>query len=107
MLEWKSCRHVDTTMSKDMDEQLKLAHNLVESVNQANRKICVTPLRYSVDKPESCFAQVHLFASKKEDEKCQKNVNVTFKLEEFIYLLGVLNSVYDKVVASISTCNFL
>ena len=32
------------TMSKDMDEQLKLAHKVVD---RANRKICVTLLRYN------------------------------------------------------------
>ena len=42
-----------STMSKDMDELLKLAHRLVDVVNRANRKICVTLLRYSVDRPRS------------------------------------------------------
>ena len=63
------------TMSKDMDEQLKLAHKVVDVVNRANRKICVTLLRYNVDKPESSYAQVQLFARKK-DEKFQQVVYV-------------------------------
>ena len=46
------------TMSKDMDEQLKLADKVVDVVDRANRKICVTLLRHSVDKPESSYAQV-------------------------------------------------
>ena len=33
------------TMSKDMDEQLKLAHKVVDALDRANRKICVTPLQ--------------------------------------------------------------
>ena len=37
------------TMSKDMDAQLKLAHKVVDVVDRANRKICVTLLRYNVD----------------------------------------------------------
>ena len=41
------------TLSRDMDEQLKLAHKVVEVVDRANRKICVTLLRYNVDMPES------------------------------------------------------
>ena len=53
------------TMSKDMDEQLKLAHNLVELVNQANRKICVTLLQYNVDNLEISYAQFRLFTRKK------------------------------------------
>ena len=39
-------------LSKDMDEQLKLAHKVVDVKNcRLNRKISVTLLRYSVDKP--------------------------------------------------------
>ena len=63
-------------MSKDMDEQLKLAHKDVEVVDRANRKICVTLLRYDVDKPENSYAQVRQFARKKEDEKFQQVVYV-------------------------------
>ena len=33
------------TMSKDMDEQLKLAHKVVDVVDRGNRTICVTLLR--------------------------------------------------------------
>ena len=86
------------TMSKDMDEQLKLAHKVVDVVDRTNRKICVTLLRYSVDKPESSYAQVRLIARKKEDEKFQQVAYVNYKLEDFIYLLDVVNSVYDKVI---------
>ena len=57
------------TMSRDIDEQIILAHKVVDVVDRANRKICVTLLRYNVDKPESSYAQVRLFARKKEDEK--------------------------------------
>ena len=64
------------TLSKDMDEQLKLAHKVVDVVDRANRKICVTLLRYNVDKPESSYAQVRLFARKKEDKKFQRVVFV-------------------------------
>ena len=53
-------------MSKDMDEQLKLAHKVVDVVDRANRKICVTLLRYN---PESSNAQVRILARKKEDDK--------------------------------------
>ena len=40
------------TLSKHMDEQLKLAHKVFDVVDSANRKFCMTLLRYSVDKPE-------------------------------------------------------
>ena len=95
------------TMSKDMDEQLKLAHKVVDVVDRANRMICVTLLWYDVDKLESSYAQVRLFARKKEDEKFQQVVYLTYKLEEFIYLLDVMNSVYDKVITNQPICNVL
>ena len=95
------------TMSKDMDEQLKLAHKVVDVVDRANRKICVTLLRYNVYKLESSFAQVRLFARKKEDEKFQQFVFVNYKLEEFFYLLDVMNSVYDKVITNQPICKVL
>ena len=95
------------TFSKDMEEQVKLAHKVVDVVDRANRKICVTLLRYNVDKPESCYAQVRLFVRKKEDEKFQQAVYVNYKLEEFILLLDVMNSVYDKVFTNQPICNVL
>ena len=95
------------TKSKDMDGQLKLSHKVVDVVDRANRKICVTRLRYNMDKPESSYAQVRLFARKKEDEKFQQGVYVIHKLEEFIYLLDVMNSVYAKVMTNQPIYNVL
>ena len=91
-------------MSKDVDEQLKLAHKVVDVVDRANRKICNTLLPYNVHKLESSYAQVRLFARKKEDEKFQQVVHVKDKLEEFISLLDVMNSVYDKVITNQPIC---
>ena len=93
------------TMSKDMDEKLKLAHKVIIKVDWADRKICVTLMRYNVEKPERSYAQVRLFERKKEDEKFQQVVYVKYKLEDFIYLLDVMNSVYDKVIINQPICN--
>ena len=90
-----------------MDEQLKLAHKVVDVVDRANRMICVTLLRYNVDMPESSYAQVRLFARTKEDEKFQQVVYVSYKLEEFVYLVDVMNSVYNKVISNQLICNVL
>ena len=95
------------TMSKDMDEPHKLAHKVVDVVDRAKRKICVTLLRYNVYKPESSYNQVRLFARKKEDEKFQEFVYVNYKIEEFFYFLDVMNSVYDKVFTNQPICNVL
>ena len=92
------------TMSKDMDDQHKLAHKVVDVVDGANRKIWVTLLRYNKDKLESSYAQVRLFATKKEDEKFQQVAYVNYKFEEFIFLLDVMNSVYDEVITNQPIC---
>ena len=67
----------------------------------------MTLLRYNVDNPESSYAQVRFFARKKEDEKFQQVVYVNYKFEEFIYLLDVMNSVYDKYLTNQAICNVL
>ena len=93
------------TLSKRMDEQIKLCHKVVDLVDRTNRKICVTLLRYNVDEPESSYAQFRLFARAKEDENFEQIVYVNYKLEEFIYLLDEMNSVYDKVNINQPVCN--
>ena len=90
---------VTTTLSKEMDEHFKLVNNVVDIVYRANRTVCVTRLRYKVDRPECSYAQVQVFARKKEDEKSQHFVNVKYEIKEFIHLLDVVISVYDKVIA--------
>ena len=95
------------TMYRDMDEQLKLTHKVVDVVDRTNRKICVTLLRYNVEQFHSFYAQVRLFARKKEAEKFQQVVYVNCKLEEFIYLLDVMNSLYDKIITNQPNCNVL
>ena len=90
-----------------MYDQLKLAHKVVDVVDGANRKICVTLLRYNVDEPESSYAHVRLFARKKEDQKFQQVVYVNYKLEEIIYLLDVMNSLNAKVITNQPICNVL
>ena len=81
------------TLSEDMDEKLKLAYKVVDVVNRANRKIHVTLLRYSVDKPENSYAQVRLFARKKEDEKFQQYFYANYNFEELTCLLNVMKFV--------------
>ena len=44
------------TMSRDTDEQLKLAHKVVNVVDCPWRKMSVTLLRYNVDQPKSSYA---------------------------------------------------
>ena len=64
------------TMSKDKDEQLNMAHKVVDVVDRATKNICVTLLRYNVNKPDNSYSQVRLSARKKEDEKFKQVVYV-------------------------------
>ena len=47
-----------STLSKEMEEKLKLVHKVIDVVDCPNRRICVTLLRYKVDNPETSYAQV-------------------------------------------------
>ena len=63
---------LQSTLSKDMEEQLKLVHKVIDVVDCPNRRVCVTLLRYKEDKPSTSYAQVRLFGRKKEQEKVQQ-----------------------------------
>ena len=59
---------LQSTLSKDMEEKLKLVHKVIDVVDCPNRRICVTLLRYKVDNPATFYAQVRLFGRKKEEK---------------------------------------
>ena len=82
---------LQSTLSKDMEEHLKLVHKVIDVVDRPNRRICVTLLRYKLDNAETFYAQVHLFGRKKEEENFQQILYVNYKLDEFVYLLDVKN----------------
>ena len=96
-----------STLSDDMEEQLKLVHKVIDVVDCPNRRICVTRLRYKLDNPETSYAQARLFGRKKEEEKFQQIVYVNYKFDEFLYLLDVMNSVYYKRIANQPNCNVI
>ena len=98
---------LQSTLSKDMEEQLKLVHKVIDVVDRPKRRICVRLLRYKADNPDTSYAQVRLFGRKTEEKKFQQIVYVNYRLDEFIYLLDVMNSVYDKVIANQPNCNVL
>ena len=98
---------LQSTLSKDMEEQLKLVHKVIDVVDCPKRRICVTLLRYKANNPDTSYAQVRLFGRKTEEENLQQIVYVNYKLDEFVYLLDVMNSVYDKVNANQPICNVL
>ena len=91
---------LQSTLSKDMEEQLKLVHKVIDVVDCPNRTICVTILRYRPDYSETSYAQVRVIGRLKEDEKFHQILYANYKLDEFLYPLDVMNSVYDKVIAN-------
>ena len=98
---------LQSTLSKDMEEQLMHVHKVIDIVNPPRRRICVTLLRYKVDNPDTSYAHFRLFGRKKEEEKLQRIVYVNYKLDKIVYLLDVMTSVYDKVIANHYICNVL
>ena len=73
----------------------------------------MTMLHYNVEKPESSYVQVRLFGRRKDEENFD-HFFVNYKLDEFICLFDVMNSVYDNVIANeplynnflTSNCNY-
>ena len=94
-------------LAKDMEEQLKLTHKFVEVVDRPRRKICMTMLRYIMEKLKTSYVQLRLFGRRKDEQKFNQIDYVNNKLDEFIYLLDVMNSVYEKVIANEPLCNVL
>ena len=92
-------------MSKDMDEQHKLAHKVVDVVHGPYSEICVTLLHYNVVSLENSNVEVRFFARKKVDQKLQRIVYKKYKHAEFIYLLVVMSSVCDNVITNKPVCN--
>ena len=70
--EQKLSQVLQSTLSKDTEEQLKLVHKVIDVVDCPNRSICVTSLRYKLDNPEVSYAKIRLFRWKKEEEKFQQ-----------------------------------
>ena len=73
-------------LAKDMEEQLKLTHKVVLVVDRPHREICVTMLRYNVEKPETSYVQLRLFGRRKDEEKFNQ-IWTTNLMSVFIYLM--------------------
>ena len=56
---------------------------------------------------EIFYTKVRFFARKQEEQKFQQSIYVNYKLEEFIYLPDVMNSVYGKVFTNQTICYVL
>ena len=71
---------LQSTLSKYMEEQLKLVHKVFDFVDRPNRRIRVILLRYKLDNPETSYAQVRLFGRKKGEKfnkLCMSTIDLT------------------------------
>ena len=50
------CPVLQSTLSKDMEEQLKLVHKVIDVMDCPNRRICIILLRYKVDNTDTSYA---------------------------------------------------
>ena len=66
LMEQNLSRVLQSTLSKDMEEQLELVHKVIDVVDYPKRRICVKLLRYKADNPETSYAQVRPFGGRKE-----------------------------------------
>lgn len=98
---------VTAPLSRDLDEQLKHVQKAITIVDRSKRKIIATMKKYYVEKPESSYVQIRLFTRKTETEKFQQIVFVNYKLDEFLYLLDVINNVSEQALSNQSLCNIV
>ena len=79
---------LQSTLSKDMEEQVKLVHKVIDVSDRSNKKLCVTMLRYKMDNPETSYAQVRFFFGRKnEEEKFSKLTMSTLDLTNLYIFL--------------------
>ena len=62
-----------TTIFRSMDEQLKLAHKVIDVVDRANKIIFRTMLWYNMDRPQGSYAQFCFFSEKKQSRHTSAN----------------------------------
>ena len=72
-------------LARDMEEQLKLTHRVVEVFDRPHKKICVTMLRYKMETPETSYVQVRFFGRRKEEENINQIDLVNYKHDEFFF----------------------
>ena len=72
-------------LGKDMEEQLKVTHKVVGVADRKHRMICVTMLRYNLEKPKTSYVHVRLFGRRKDEQKFNQIVYVNCKLNEFFF----------------------
>ena len=72
---------LQSTLSKDTEEQLKLVHKAIDVVDRPNRRICVTLLRYKVDNQKLLMPKFVCSDGRSRKKKfsklCMSTINLT------------------------------
>ena len=94
------------TLSKHMDEQLKLAKKVVDVVDRANKDLCDSAT-VQCGQAREFLCSSPIICKEKEDEKFQQIVYVKYKLEEVIYVTATMSSLYDTIITNQPICKVL
>ena len=86
-----------TNKFKDLPEQVNLVNKMVDVVDKSNRDFYVLLLQYNVEKPQSFYAQVQIFAKRKEEVEFEPIVN---KTDEYIFQFIVMKRLDDNILRS-------
>ena len=84
--------------TRDMEDQLKMMHQVYNVVDQPHRKIYVTMLRYKVDNPDSTYVQIRLFGKMQKDGNFVQLTYVNYKQQEFLHLLDIMDYSYAQII---------
>ena len=93
--------------ARDLEIQLKQVQKAYDVVDRSHRKVIVTMMRYKIDEPDTSYVQVRLFGRRKVEEDFKQIVFVNYKLDEFVYLLDVIQSACDQILDNQPMCNIV
>ena len=94
---------VITTMSKDLEEHFKLTHKVIDVMDQKKRGDLCYSAAVQCGKAKEFICSSSKVCNE-EGRDSSRIVYVNYKLDEFIFLLDVMNSVYDKVITIKPLC---
>ena len=70
--------------------------NSSEVIDDPNGNTCVTLVKYKKETRESSYAHFQKILRKEQEKKVEKFVTVSHTIDEFFYVIDVMNSVYKK-----------
>ena len=90
-----------------MEEQLKLVHKVIDVFGVPKQKDLCNTTAIQGEQPRHLLCSGSSIRTEDGGRKISTNCVRINKLDEFVYLLDVMNSVYGKVIANQPICNVL